>query len=78
MSMTMTTPFFQEREDIHGHGDHPLFSRRVRVTMTISSFSQIVVGGDHGNHLPHKGVEIKLGQFKCKPCQMEKAWYEAL
>ena len=46
--------------------------------MTISSFSQIVVGGDHGNHLPHKGVEIKLGQFKCKPCQMEKAWYEAL
>ena len=48
------------------------------VMATISSFSQMVVGGGYGNHFPHKGVEIKLGQFKCKPCQMEKAWYEAL
>merc|ERR1712004_739154 len=43
---------FQEREDIHDHGDHPLLLKTVRVTMTISSFSQMVVGGDHGNHLP--------------------------
>merc|ERR1712004_271613 len=27
---------FQEREDIHDHGDPLFFSRRVRVTMTLS------------------------------------------